>query len=829
MANQVVQIELRAKDGTSQVFRTVGREAQAMGRTIDQSATQGERSLTRMSKAGAATGAAMAALGGTLRIAAQYNAEAEASQARLETAIENTGHSLFEYEDALSAASQSALQLGFDDEDAADSVAALTTATGDAERAISDLAIAEDVARGKKISLEAATKLVIAAEQGRYGALARVGVVIDETATREEALDALRAKFAGQAEAYADTEAGAMDRRKNQIENYLESVGAALGPTQQLFLMLPGLSTGFTAVGSAVGALAPSLTKAAAAGALLNLSLGPVGIVAAAIAAAGAILYFSDNLDDQFVPDTEAARTALAGLTADIEGFIAASSPLTPLAIDIGDSLTYITNSSENAQNALKPFIEAEAEAVAELENAKDAFGENSESVDFFRLELGKATAELEKQRRAQDANIVSGTKLENATKAVANMFRQTGQAGEIVRSELANLYRDQQAGVLTWEEYLDRIIQLNGAIPEIVRGLTETGSAVDGVTTSVEAGAQAYNKYFDAAAQGLTAQTNEIANLKEQIAAQDELNAKKAEYASFAAMQVQVGDYTALLDATAAIRDQEGAFYGLRDGIQSVNEAQTIFAAAQQGILSSQEPFNTQLSTYNSQLGNINDGVELLNEKRARGESLTQRELDFLEKAGPAQERLAGGVEDATFALAEQSVEYGENMSIGDKLNESTGALNDTILNLINAIHGIPGYVETDINVDATQAQNQIDHISRQMDALNGRTSYASVIVHGYYTGPNVGLNPGGNQHGGVIPHAQHGMAAPNGWFWVGEAGPELMNSQMVQPNTASREMAKQGSGSSGVTINNMTVVANDPRQFMEQMRQYRYSEARL
>jgi hypothetical protein len=39
VAGQIVQIELRAKDGSSQVFRKVGSEAQAMGRQVDKGVT----------------------------------------------------------------------------------------------------------------------------------------------------------------------------------------------------------------------------------------------------------------------------------------------------------------------------------------------------------------------------------------------------------------------------------------------------------------------------------------------------------------------------------------------------------------------------------------------------------------------------------------------------------------------------------------------------------------------------------------------------------------------------------------------------------------------
>ena len=61
---------------------------------------------------------------------------------------------------------------------------------------------------------------------------------------------------------------------------------------------------------------------------------------------------------------------------------------------------------------------------------------------------------------------------------------------------------------------------------------------------------------------------------------------------------------------------------------------------------------------------------------------------------------------------------------------------------------------------------------------------------------------------------------------FLVGERGPELVSlpgGSLVHNNSASRGV-RGGSGSSGgdTIIQNMTVIANDARQFAQSMRQY-------
>jgi hypothetical protein len=148
-------------------------EATTMGHAVADAGVRGEQGLTRINRAGAALGAAMGGVLDITRAASSAYQESEASAQRLQSAIEATGHSTFEFQDALNAASQKALQLGFDDEDAADAIARLTDATHDTSAAINDLATAEDLAAARKIDLASATNIVIAAEQGRDTARSR--------------------------------------------------------------------------------------------------------------------------------------------------------------------------------------------------------------------------------------------------------------------------------------------------------------------------------------------------------------------------------------------------------------------------------------------------------------------------------------------------------------------------------------------------------------------------------------------------------------------------------------------------------------------------------
>jgi len=190
---------------------------------------------------------------------AQAALDAEKSQTRLDAAFKHAGASAKEQAKALQAVNDVSVKSGLDDEALADSLARLTQVTGSAAKAQKDMALAADVARGRGISLEAATQLVTKAAIGNVGALKRMGIVIpavttnvdalrashakvtveqlkaaaaaDVVATKQAALAALQAKFGGDAEAYGKTASGAMDRFKVAIENVEEGLGKALLPT----------------------------------------------------------------------------------------------------------------------------------------------------------------------------------------------------------------------------------------------------------------------------------------------------------------------------------------------------------------------------------------------------------------------------------------------------------------------------------------------------------------------------------------------------------------------------------------------------------------------
>jgi len=130
--------------------------------------------------------------------------------------------------------------------------------TGSTTKAMKDLSLATDIARGTHRSFQQASQAVMMVENGRATALRRLGIAIspvttatdrlrdahikttsamrerakeeDKQATRLKALDILQHRFAGATATYSKTAEGAMGNFRNAIEVLSTKLGAVLLP-----------------------------------------------------------------------------------------------------------------------------------------------------------------------------------------------------------------------------------------------------------------------------------------------------------------------------------------------------------------------------------------------------------------------------------------------------------------------------------------------------------------------------------------------------------------------------------------------------------------------
>ncbi len=153
-------------------------------------------------------------------------------QAQLANALEQQNISLKDNQAAIERRTQALSQMaGFDDELLTTTFINFVRRTGDVTKALNLNAIAVDVARGRNISLEASSALVTRASLGMAGSLRRVGIAAKDGASATELLNLLQQKYAGSAEAYGKTAAGAQERFRVSLENTQEVIGTALLPS----------------------------------------------------------------------------------------------------------------------------------------------------------------------------------------------------------------------------------------------------------------------------------------------------------------------------------------------------------------------------------------------------------------------------------------------------------------------------------------------------------------------------------------------------------------------------------------------------------------------
>src|SRR4029450_12421677 len=147
------------------------------------------------------------------------------------------------------------------------------------------------------------------------------------TMTQEEAahyrLNALRdqsAFAAGAAGDAAETTSGQIKKITNEVKDQIVRFGEWTGVTGEALATLSGFAPALPAIGAGIGAISKALPAAGSGVATLSAGLGPagspapVGLAAAAITAAGALLYFATSADDAFTPSVERASDEVAAL-----------------------------------------------------------------------------------------------------------------------------------------------------------------------------------------------------------------------------------------------------------------------------------------------------------------------------------------------------------------------------------------------------------------------------------------------------------------------------------------------------------------------------------
>lgn len=209
MNDNVLQFIIRAKDEASSSLKGFAETA------------------GKMKVAFTVAGAAMTAALGTTIDAAM---DAQVEMARFDSTLASMGKAGEMAKGQLLAAADATLKLGFDNEEAANSLAKLFQRTKDVTKAQELNSIAMDLARAKNISLSQASDMVGMVLSGNGRVLKQFGIDLKETKDPMEQLIELQKRVGGQANAFSQTFAGQKEIVTQNIGEIKEAIGGALLP-----------------------------------------------------------------------------------------------------------------------------------------------------------------------------------------------------------------------------------------------------------------------------------------------------------------------------------------------------------------------------------------------------------------------------------------------------------------------------------------------------------------------------------------------------------------------------------------------------------------------
>ena len=213
-----------------------------------------------------ATTRAVAGLGDAIGDAMQAAVADQASQQKLNSSLKANVAGWDGNTKAIERTLEARMALGFSDDEQRDSLAKLTAATGDVNKALALQRTAMDLARFSGKSLEDATGDLVKVQAGSFRALKGLGIELDKNATSAEALAAIQKVVTGQAKDYASTMAGKVLVAQTKMNEAMEKLGYIIAPAAADAMsgfvdVLEGVGSGVENVGDVLGDFADAFHK----------------------------------------------------------------------------------------------------------------------------------------------------------------------------------------------------------------------------------------------------------------------------------------------------------------------------------------------------------------------------------------------------------------------------------------------------------------------------------------------------------------------------------------------------------------------------------------
>jgi hypothetical protein len=233
-------------DGASKGLEDIGQKGGMLGDLV--------------SKGALVAGGGILALGGFLVDAAKQANEEQVGMDRLGQTLQNNIPHWQGSEDAVEGYIAKSEGMAFADDQIRDSLGSLVAHTHDLTKAQSLQAQAMDLARFKNIDLATATNVIGKVYEGNTGVLNKYGIAVDKGTKATDALAIVQKVAGGQAQVYADSAAGSMDRLQTSMGDAVETIGHSVlnlvsGPLKGLadWVSSPAVQNGIQAAADVLG------------------------------------------------------------------------------------------------------------------------------------------------------------------------------------------------------------------------------------------------------------------------------------------------------------------------------------------------------------------------------------------------------------------------------------------------------------------------------------------------------------------------------------------------------------------------------------------------
>ena len=224
MADSTLSILVQLQDQASQQLSQLGNSMKGMASSMQPAISASQAFAVGLLAVGAAAGAFAYS-------AVEAASAAQVKIASLTATLQAMGSQGTDAEGKILALGSAGVQLGFNAEDTAASIAKLYQRTGDLTEATQLNSTAMDLARAKNIDLATASNMIGLVMSGNSRVLKQYGIDLKDAGTPLEALDELQQKLSGQADAFSKTFQGQSDILKESFTQLKITIGNDLLPT----------------------------------------------------------------------------------------------------------------------------------------------------------------------------------------------------------------------------------------------------------------------------------------------------------------------------------------------------------------------------------------------------------------------------------------------------------------------------------------------------------------------------------------------------------------------------------------------------------------------